>query len=180
MPITPVRGPAPLYIGIDPGKDGALAVIDVAGRLIMLIRPDWNGHVLHGDTVAELRGLDAFVGERHVAIEAPVPFGRQNMLVSTIAVARSGGIWIGALSMLGVSDIELVLPRVWQAALMPGIPKGQTKQQSRSLARRIFGAPFVAMAKSGADVHDGCADAVLIAEWRRQQHATQRLVARAR
>lgn len=146
-----------IYIGIDPGRRGALAALDDAGRVIdVLDMPDclWPAR-------AWLDGL-AVTGDIAACIEQCKSFGPGGH--------RVDGLLISYGSMLGLCcglDIDActVLPRTWQAMMLRGAPKGATKGRSLWVAAKRW--PEVELETKRGRVLDGRADALLLAEYLR-------------
>lgn len=154
-----------IYIGIDPGMNGAVAAIH-EGRVGVWDTPTVpvkKGHeYLVASMVQLLRDAVASDWPAVAVLEQGIAMPRQASS-STYKAGRGVGLWEGALAGLGI-PYELVRPAQWKKAL--GIPAGADKAASRSYAQRLFPAQVEAF-KRVKD--DGRAEAVLLAEWRRRQ-----------
>ena len=158
-----------LYIGIDPGLDGAaVAVTDFGEILAVLDTPTLavgKGKRVH-DEQAMANWLIAWGcdldGPARVAIEAVHAMPKQGV-ASTFTFGMGYGLWRGLLVGLGLS-YDLVTPQKWKAAMMHGQPK--EKDASRVVALRLWpqSADCFRLKK-----HAGRADAALLAEYRRRQ-----------
>lgn len=154
-------------IGIDPGLTGAIAVYyDGRYRSLpelavwdMPLNYDGNRQVLDA---AELWNLLDREWPRHaeVVIERVGPMPRQSAH-SAFSFGRTFGVLLGVFA---ESDLVLVTPQIWKAALgltaKPGTDARTRKNASRALAQKIFPdyAHLFARAKD-----DGRAEAALIA-----------------
>jgi len=158
-----------LYIGIDPGLDGALVATSDKAAYFWDTPSLLVGTKRQPDVAAMSRILDQEVegasgigrpGWR-VAIEAVHSMPKQGV-ASSFAFGFGYGVWFGLLTALGIS-FETVSPQRWKKSLMDGMPR--EKDSSRQRAMQLF-------PKTAEDLklkkHHGRADALLIAEWRRR------------
>lgn len=94
------------YLGVDPGKSGAYAVLDETNRIVLAsLFTDFH------EAAARLRDQPLFC-----ALEKVHSMPRQGV-VSTFTFAENFGAWQGLLIGLGVTHI-LVTPQRWQKALL--------------------------------------------------------------
>jgi hypothetical protein len=149
-------------IGVDPGKNGALAFVDEAGRVVVhttdkvapldAMRDALAGAGAENQVVAYLELVGGFIPGR------PQPASRAGVLM------RSLGKWEGLLEGLGVRYI-LVRPQAWQAGL-PGVAGekeyARRKRLLRDEAIRRFPQVKVTL--------ENC-DALLIADYGRRAEA---------
>jgi len=165
----------PWFIGIDPGAKGAVAVIHPRGHLVTyaLDRQDESCR----DVNIYLRSLD---GKVYAAIEdLHAIFGAGAS--STFAFGWACGYWHGVLDSLHI-PITLVKPMTWQAEitkppLKQYIPRSLPKKEAakmRSDHKKALKAESMRTANElfpGNNItHDGVADAVCIAAWRRYRY----------
>ena len=167
-------------MGIDPGKSGALAILDGDGlpvevnRTPLVIKPGvkrdrgpydvaairdylerWRaaGKVVAGGLFVVLEKLDAMPPKY-----APGGIANYNRGVAT------GWAWM--LTALRI-PFSHVLPRVWQAEMHEGVNGGDRKARSIEIARRLF--PSVDLITPGKTTpSDGIAEALLMAEYGRR------------
>lgn len=154
-----------IWLGIDPGLDGAVAAI-IDGTIHL-----WDSPALQVGTKREpdASGMACLVrdycsaGPEHVcaAIESVHSMPEQGV-ASSFAFGKGFGIWLGILATLRISH-ELVTPQRWKKAMLDGMPKD--KDASRQKALQLF-------PQAAGDLrlkkHHGRADALLIAEYRRR------------
>lgn len=176
-------GTLSVYIGIDPGKMGAVAVIDAEGkRLSSCPMPIKDGEI---DVVA-LRGILQFatdhVVEGLVVLEKAQALPRQGV-VSVFSYGVGYGRIKAVLDLLALPYIE-VHPGVWKKALhldfkfekINGEEKkelGKRKYKHKrsgklaacALAEKLFG---FECNKTHGGLKDGEAEALLLAEWGRR------------
>lgn len=167
-------------IGIDPGKSGAVAVIDASDvRFFDTPVGDLGGkrRYLCAQMADFLRdhAKDAVAALEHV--QAMPSFGdrdesgkaiRRSMgAASAFEFGRGLGIWEGILSGLGI-PYDLVTPRRWKAVMLDGM--GKEKDAARLRAMQMF--PGVAYQLARKKDH-GRAEALLLAEYRRRVGAGQ-------
>lgn len=166
-----------IFVGIDPGKSGAIATIE-PGRSqedgIMIIptpviqsltkagkrqgRPEY-------DLPAIRRRLVGLLGEAFVTVEKGQPLPPK-MKGGTIAnyhrgVSR-GYEWM--LVGLGLPH-QLVAPATWQKEMLAGTPGADTKQRAIIAAGRLFPAVDLRPTPRCKKPSDGFADALLLAAY---------------
>lgn len=149
-----------IYIGIDPGKTGALAAVNGSGESILVVDLPWIGKDVDIQAVRDHVGW-ARARDRVVAcVEYQQAFPGQGA-VSAYTLGEGVGQIKGLLLGLDVPFDE-VRPAKWKVALE--LPAKAEKDKSRMLARRLF--PH---ADLGTRKDQGRSDALLIAEYRRRQ-----------
>lgn len=168
-------------IGIDPGLDGAAALVNDKFQLVNwgdcpIIQTtkikkgkqtikrefatpamaDMIRHFLNEPTIQAREQVRAF-------LELARPMPKQG-LSSTFKTGRGWGIWEGIIAGLALS-YEIVSPQVWQKVMFRGTPLGDPKARSLVRAQRLF--PTLSLKKPRGKVlsMDGRSDAVLIAYW---------------
>ncbi len=138
-----------IYLGIDPGAKGGIAIIHPEGA------DAWR---YPGDIVTAadlLRELSFNYKIKLAAIEQVHSMPGQGVK-SVFSFGTNYGAWLGMLSALSIPHV-LVTPRKWQKATLDA-GTGETKQRSLQMARRIY--PDIDL-KYKAD--DGKADALHLA-----------------
>lgn len=151
------------YIGIDPGKDGAVAVL-TAGGTVWTTFPMPDGYIL-GDELEDINEK----GDVRAYIESvgsmPGNSGR-----SMFTFGEGYGTIKGLLIALKI-PFETVSPFVWQRTMHQGISrKSFSKPKERSLrALRQLMPDFNPIQPRCRVAHDGIVDAVLIAEYGRRR-----------
>lgn len=142
-----------IYIGIDPGKDGALAVITPTGEYIVPFSPE--GYQL------ELKRLGA--GDSRCCLERVGAMPGQGV-TSMFKFGENFGFIQGLLTAYCI-PYELVIPRKWKREF------GVTGDKNSSIAvcKRLFpGVDLWRTPKCRTD-HDGMAEALLMAEYARRR-----------
>jgi crossover junction endodeoxyribonuclease RuvC len=145
-----------LYIGIDPGADGAMAVIDD-----LLDWVDVHDYA-NGETLEYLKTLPK---NSFVMLEKVSAMPKQGV-VSMFKFGANFGTWIGRLEALAI-PFDFVTPRKWQNVIYDSAPRKGMDNKARSLerARRLF--PCAAGLLTRKKDHNR-ADALLIAEYCRR------------
>lgn len=163
-----------IYLGIDPGVNGALAFFDIScGKLDVLDMPTDEVPTSKGKTkrIVSERGLTSIIRPRlrsaphfhalsafvEKVSAAPVQ-GRRQGTVSMFNFGQGYGIVKGVLAGLGIAT-EFVPPQRWKARL--GLLKTD-KSDSRALAAKLFPA-YASTFKRVKD--DGRAEAALISHY---------------
>jgi crossover junction endodeoxyribonuclease RuvC len=160
-----------IYLGFDPGMQGAIAAITADGSARVVDMPTVVTKATRREILAgELAALVALFAENGdggvtAVFEKPIAMPRQASQ-STLAAGRGVGLIEGVLAALRV-PYESIAPSAWKAQM--GIPKGATKDVSRARALALFPALAEQLARKK---DDGRAEALLLAEWRRRQDAT--------
>jgi crossover junction endodeoxyribonuclease RuvC len=154
------------YIGIDPGKTGAVAILSNVNTVEFydcpLIKIGKNKTALDFHEMATI--LDrARYGTDALAIIEKVSAMPGQGVTSMFSFGTNFGAWQGILAALQI-PYELTTPQAWKKAMMAGQPKD--KDASRGVARQLF-----PLSGDGLKLkkHDGRADALLMAEFLRRK-----------
>lgn len=146
------------FVGVDPGVQGAIAVIGADGSLELHSMPVAGREFL----VQDIRALFAAIPNPTVTIEL-ASFLPQGTTATGYKQGRGSGLIEGILAGLGI-PYQFVRPSAWKAAM--GIPKGGGKDAARPVAQQLFPAHAEFLGKRRADY----ADAALLAEWCRRKN----------
>ena len=156
----------PIYIGFDPGKTGAVVHLSLAGKLlswhrIPLKKMPRGRKEIDRSATAKLFPL---TGDVRVTMET-VGSRPGEGVVGAFSFGRSLGIVEGVVAARGFSE-RSVLPRMWQAEMLRGLPGGdKTKISAVTAALRIWPELEETLkVKAAWDV----ADAALIGEFGRR------------
>ena len=150
-----------LWIGIDPGQSGALAMIDKDNIIHTL--SDWPGDEI--GAAAIVRGLTDHCEIQYNIIGAieRVHSMPEQGVASTFKFGTNYGIWRGILAAFGIPFYTVGVHQ-WQKGV---IQKAQDKKPALAAASRLFPAAELYGPRGGGK--DGRADALLIAHWCRRQ-----------
>jgi hypothetical protein len=164
---------AMIYLGIDPGKGGALAALNNAGEIMHAVTtPVVHGHGSRDeyDLVAIREWLRAAPQPVFVTVEKgqPMPPTVPGGSVANFARGVARG-WEWMLVALEI-PYQLVAPRTWQAVMHAGTPGTDTKQRSILAAQRLFPRVRLQHSDRATKPHDGIAEALLLAEYGRRVH----------
>jgi crossover junction endodeoxyribonuclease RuvC len=144
-----------VYIGIDPGQSGAIALI--SNKFIKVY--DW----VDGPSMAGvLMVWSMFYDIKLAALEQVGAMPKQGVS-SMFKFGANFGWWQGALDALKLPYV-LVRPQTWQKGLVPK-KKDKADKPSLLVARRMFPQVDLSLKK-----HDGRADALLIADWTKRRY----------
>jgi crossover junction endodeoxyribonuclease RuvC len=174
------------FIGIDPGKSGAVAILEMKDELFSRVIT-FDTPVLKGDKGAKSSydpaGMARIISsgtskidtdESHVVIESVHSMPGQGVS-SSFDFGKGLGIWIGILAALQ-TPYTLVSPQRWKKAMLADVK--QEKSASRGRAAQLFpsAAELFARVKD-----DGRAEALLMAEYgrRTQTFANKQALAEA-
>jgi crossover junction endodeoxyribonuclease RuvC len=155
------------YAGIDPGKEGAIAVI--YGRSVEF----WDAPTLNVGKGSK-RAYDEAAMVEILKNLRTATFGLELVhsmpgqgVASMFSQGEGFGLWKGILSALE-TRWQLVTPQAWKKALMAGQPK--EKASSVLVASRLFPNAQKLLRGPRGRALDGRADALLIAEYVRRLH----------
>ena len=148
--------------GIDPGKDGAIVILD-GKRVIFSTKTPvlrvGKGTKREYDPAAMKEILDRFKFDL-VMIEKQQSFPGQGVS-STFATGFGYGLWIGLLSASGI-PYEEVRPAAWSKVMLAGAT-GKGKGAHILAAKRVFPGINLKKSERARTDDDGIADAALLA-----------------
>lgn len=175
-------------VGIDPGLHGGMAFIDASG---VVVRPmPLSGGEIDGRQIANYIRNVIDYSNVVVAIEKVNSMPGQGV-ASVFTFGEGFGILKGVCFTLGVR-FELVTPQAWKKLVLAGLlpakpvlPKGATaaqKKAAKAAHKRAQKEAAIAwcgraypsvslIPESCRTAHDGCADALCIAEFARRTYA---------
>lgn len=168
---------ADAFIGIDPGKDGALVVLpdEDDGKVKGYITPvgpasGGGGREYLASAMAEIMaGVCKEYDVRLVAIERGLARrrGRNAGATSIYATGYGVALWVGMAAMSFVPYVE-VPPFEWHSQITTSWPGG-TKERAIACVRRVL--PCLELAPGDRRVpHTGLADAACLAMYAQQVH----------
>lgn len=148
-----------IYIGIDPGQSGACAILARKEQFVF----DFEDILVINElkAYADLYHYGPANYELLAAIEKVHSMPKQGVS-SSFKFGTNFGIWQGRLQALEIPYI-FVTPGKWQKVVFDSMTKGDRKEMSLDLARRLF--PW---AELHLKKHHGRAEALLIAEYLRR------------
>lgn len=158
----------PIYLGVDPGKYGGLAVINGRTDLVdVLPMPDKITPLTIADTI---RTVTPYI--THAVYERQTSFGGEGV-TSANSLGQNFMAVIGAIELLHCCH-KCVDPRTWKKYVFSGqppAPKGltrpQKKKHQKDLARKIceqtWGRDPFLRTQRCTTLHDGMCDAACIA-----------------
>jgi crossover junction endodeoxyribonuclease RuvC len=162
-----------IVIGVDPGLSGGVAAIGDFGAPFLEVMPSIRaanrGVVDPGALARMLRrfGDDVRRGvECHAYLEQVHSMPQQGVS-SSFKFGRAFGIVEGVLAGLGI-PYTLVTPQRWQKEMLVGTEHGSTKERAAIAASRLFPDVELRASERSRKVHEGLADALLIAEFGRR------------
>lgn len=154
-----------LFLGIDPGLGGALAVVYKAGRVDSLIAPRLDSSLNLKEIRKWLWPIRSLI--THAVIEQVGARPGQGVS-SMFKFGRVYGNMEGLLTALEV-PYTLITPQRWMKVMHAGVPPGLDSAERGAIAvRRIFPKADLRPGPRSGRPHDGVVDAVLIAEYCRR------------
>lgn len=161
-----------IYVGIDPGMSGAMAVItneDIFGKEVFIF--DYGG----GDLEALKEVCTANEGIKIVALLENVHTMPKQGVVSQGKMMKNLGEWVGRLDALSIS-YSFVTPKTWQDKMFKDQPKiwktvkGKKKLDTKAMSLKVARQLFPEMVSKLLRKKDADrADALLIAEYCRRE-----------
>jgi len=160
---------AKVFVGIDPGKNGALSIIDENNKIILkTVMPIVGGDF---DKKLMLR-LFLDISEQYDIIVCTIE-KVQAMPITAKKACISIGYGFGLLEMcLIASEIpyQVVSPREWQKLIFKGIRSKDTKIASLTFCERMFPKADFRKSEKCKKFHDGITDSLCIAVHGRRLH----------
>jgi hypothetical protein len=152
-----------IFIGVDPGKKGAIAVINSKRDVILL--DDYPGNVMACVKILDKIAKMGFKSDRtYAAIEKVHAMPKQGV-TSMFSFGENFGAWQGIIAMSKYS-LDLPRPQQWSKGVVS--KKNNSKSPSVDAAARMFPTTCLYGPRGGAK--DGRAEALLIADWLRRQY----------
>jgi crossover junction endodeoxyribonuclease RuvC len=150
------------YIGIDPGKHGAIAAITPTGLSV------WPTPMIGKEyDIQVMSGLLGFSSEPCRAVIERVHAMPKQGRTSMLSIGYGAGLWHALLTVhhIGFSVVSAV---TWQKMMLAGVNCDDRKRASILVAKRLF--PGVSLRRTDACRvdDDGMADALLMAEYARR------------
>ena len=154
-----------IFVGIDPGINGAIAIIEGTNILHLERCPKLKtkrGHDYDYRGMSELLfGYDAHGDKNAVAYIESVSSWPKQGVVSMFNFGKGFGAWLGILHAYGI-PVRLARPQDWKSELLAGTDK--SKEASIEAAKIMFPDADLKPGKMTTE-HDGMAEALLIAAY---------------
>lgn len=165
-----------IFVGIDPGKSGAICVLDHNSTILALDdtpvltikKGKKKRREYEVDAMVRLLGYVVRHQIRFIVLEAVHAMPGQGV-TSMFSMGEGLGLWKGILTALGL-PFNLVAPQRWKKAMLDHLPK--EKFSSVLQARRLWPGHAEKFLKS----KDGRAEAALMAEYLRREARLQHQV----
>ena len=166
------------YIGIDPGKDGAVIILSGNGQLLeKRIIPKIKNEV----DESELAQIIRDIGQESIVVIEDVHAIFGSGAGATFSFGDICGFVRGLLVGYRIPFVK-VQPKKWQSVMFEGVPEiikpmkeGQkrkvrdTKAMALIAAKRLFPDVDLRMSERAKNPHDGIVDALLMAEYARRK-----------
>lgn len=165
------------FVGIDPGRHGAIAWIQPDGTAHALVTPilEFTNGKWDFDR-EEMRDILSMLEDSFVAIEkvsaAPMR-GRVQGTSSMWNFGRGYGLWLGMLSAMNIPYVE-VDPRKWKKAILSGTAKD--KAAAIGYAQTVFPGVDLRATPRSRKPSDGKSDALCLAEYARREWKTRQIL----
>lgn len=145
------------YLGIDPGKTGAVALITNEGAHEILDYP--------GDPSLIVDRFREWILNHEITMAALEKVGARpgQGVVSMFTFGRNLGAWEGIIAAFEI-PFMMPTPRQWQKGIVDRKAGRDSKERSLNTARRLFPDADLSLKK-----HHGRADALLLAFWAKRQ-----------
>jgi Holliday junction resolvasome RuvABC endonuclease subunit len=165
-----------IFVGIDPGLTGGIAVIDekttpiyvgafkaVAGEFSAHAFADMLNAIRQVNPVMILSNTRIVVGVEKVhsmpgqGVSSSFKFGNTYGKIQGVLAAKH-------------IPFELITPQAWTRVMLAGEPKDDKKNRGKNVAQRLWPELSLRENERCRTVHSGMADALLIAEYLRRKH----------
>ena len=151
-----------VFVGIDPGLKGAIAVIYPTGEVWTHRLPLLDGSV-DGVVISHWLGGDKLRGA--VVAHEKVHSMPDQSSQSSFTFGRNYEASVLACRIAGVR-LELVTPQAWKKAILAGVGKGDKNKKKATIAWATRAYPNVSLIPPGGRVpSDGIADALALADY---------------
>lgn len=149
-------------IGIDPGKSGAIAMVE-AGKVLFVedtpvITPKKGKAQYDERAMFQLLESAVLDGAKKIILEKVSAMPGQGV-TSMFSFGQGFGLWLGMMAALSI-PYELVTPQRWGKDMLADIPGDDRKARSVMAAKRMF--PELQFARKK---DHGRAEAILLAAW---------------
>ena len=160
-----------IFVGVDPGKDGAIVLMDGGGTVMAAStmpvlkgkRPEFDLEAIDDVFAAWKTGI--INGMVTLEKLQPLPPAMGGSIANFNRGVSCGFEWMCVAH--GLPHL-LVSPRIWQKEMLAGTPGDDTKQRSIMAAQRLFPGVDLKRTSKCKGPHDGICDALLIAEYGRR------------
>ena len=125
-----------IYIGIDPGQTGAIAILPDQESMLANKVFDFDD----GNALICLKNIGREVSNGTIqakAIIEKVGAMPKQGVSSTFKFGTNYGQWIGRLEALGI-PFDFVTPQKWKKVMFDSMVKGNVKEMSRNRAQRLL------------------------------------------
>lgn len=156
------------WVGVDPGLQGALAVLRDGAEPLTMKMPLTKRDGSQVPCVRQLIATLSSWQEDHrliCAIEAPFLIRSQR---GNLTIGKSWGLVMAAFHILDL-PLEIVDPKDWQGIVLDGIIGTDPKVRAAEYVARTFPQANLRVQKKSAKDHDGIIDALCIADWLRRR-----------
>lgn len=157
------------YLGIDPGLNGGMCIIDDNGNIIdSIVMPTFRDP--KGKRIFDAQGIYKWIQSHNYAspvslagIEKPIPMPRlpSNVLLS---LGYGNGVLVGIMTALLI-PFQMVRAQEWQKKILTSVTAGTTKQRSIQYAQQMQPKYDWRENERCRVAHDGLADAFCIAKF---------------
>lgn len=157
-----------IYIGIDPGKSGAVALLDSVFECPRIISVPLSGKEYDIGAMADIVRCCSD-GRGRACIERVHAMPKQGR-TSMLTIGYGAGLWQGILGTLLI-PFRVVSARTWQKEMLSGVG-GDTKAASIIVARRLFPGLDLRRTPRCTKIDHNITDALLMAEWLRRNDSS--------
>ena len=148
-------------IGIDPGKDGAVARYGADGDLYIELTPTVKVTKREYDVADMRRLLNSLAGHATFAFLEKQQAWHGQGVTSMFSIGQGYGLWEGLLVGLGI-PYQVVRPQTWQREMLRDV-QGKGKARAILAATRMFPDTDFRRTPKCKGPHDGKCDAAMIA-----------------
>ncbi len=151
-----------MIIGIDPGRSGAVCVMNTKGQIVLTYTmPDSIGGLVEELRLYSYTSRDLYDEIHHVYLEKAQAMPK-NWAVGMFNYGVGFGEILGMLAALKIPH-TLIHPRTWTKVMHQGTKAGKPKERSLEAVRRLYPGYSLLASDKCKKPHEGIIDAILIA-----------------
>lgn len=159
-----------IYLGIDPGLEGGFAAISDVHTAFVRPLP-YAGKRLDVNTLCGWIRCAPSISSIIAVVEMAQVMPKQGA-VSGFNYGTGYGMIQGALTAMGVR-MELVRPADWKRVVLAGCKKDENNEKTAAIEYCARAFPTINLVQDGCrKQHDGCADALCLADYGRRTYAS--------
>ena len=156
-----------IFIGVDPGKSGGIAIINVFTNEIFVTPMILSGKDVDAKAIADWITSNTYKYEHPITCIEKVHAMPGQGVTSMFKFGFVTGVMHGIIRTLGI-PLHLVTPQAWKKEILAGTPKD--KEAAIDFCRRIYPQVNLLATERSRKPHSGIADALCIARYAKEKY----------